>query len=75
MAKYKHKTTGNIIDQERYDRLYLFEQTQYVKVDSGDFATSAIIGAVTDSAILGGLIGGSVIGGILGDSIDGDLFD
>lgn len=43
--------------------------------DSGDFLTSAVIGAVTDNAIVGGLLGGDMLGGIIGDIFsDGDLF-
>lgn len=43
--------------------------------DSGDFVTSAVVGAVTGSALLGGLIGGDIVGGVVGDLLDGDLFD
>jgi len=57
----------------------LHESTTYEKREkkdsSGDFLTSAVIGAVTGSAILGGLFGGDMLGGILGDSLDGDLMD
>lgn len=42
---------------------------------SGDFLTSAVIGAATGSALLGGILGGDLLGGVVGDLFDGDLFD
>ena len=76
MPKFKNKETGDVISAETYYSLPDYMKVDYGQVDdSGDFLTSAIIGAATDSAILGGLLGGSMAGGILGDLMDGDLFD
>lgn len=73
MSNYKHFETGKVISESDYDSLPHWKQDEYD--ETGDFITSAIIGAVTGSAILGGLLGGDIVGGILGDSLDGDLFD
>lgn len=81
MARYRHKITKEVISQRTFDDLYYSQQKNYVEIEdrngsgSGDFLTSAIIGAATDSALLGGLLGGSMTGGLMGDLFDGDLFD
>lgn len=73
--RYKHIEDGDTISQDEYDDLYASERAYYRPVQSGDFLTSAIIGAATGSALLGGLLGGDLEGGIVGDLLDGDLFD
>ena len=76
--KYKHMTSGRVIDRHEYENLMSFQKEQYSLMSesgTGDFLTSTVIGAVTDSALLGGLLGGSLMGGLLGDSLDGDLFN
>lgn len=76
---YKHRRTGRTISTSDYHDMESWEQSDYVRESSsgssGDFLTSAVIGAVTDSALLGGLLGGSMTGGVVGDMLDGDLFD
>ena len=77
MAKYINAQTGREISESTYNRLQIKDKRRYVKKDdaSGDFVTSAVIGAVTDSALLGGLLGGDMLGGVMGDLLDGDLFN
>ena len=78
MAKYINAQTGREISESTYNRLQTKDKRRYVRKDeddSGDFLTSAVIGAVTDSALLGGMLGGDMLGGIVGDLFDGDLFD
>lgn len=72
---YINKNTGREISSSRYEDLDYWEKSNYVRRSSGDFGTSAVIGAVTGSALLGGLLGGDIIGGTVGDLLDGDLFD
>lgn len=80
---YINKLTGTRISSSDYNRLSYTEKSHWMYSStsgstsnpSGDFLTSAVIGAATDSALLGGLLGGDIVGGILGDSLDGDLWD
>lgn len=76
MPRYKHIKTEKTVGEEGYSWLSPLEKPFYKEIDSsGQFITSAVIGAVTDSALLGGLLGGDIVGGIVGDLLDGDLFD
>jgi hypothetical protein len=79
MSYYKNIYTDEVINERDYHRLEDYEQDDYSRISernsTGDFITSAAIGAVTDSALLGGLLGGDLLGGMLGDMLDGDLMD
>jgi hypothetical protein len=76
MANFKNIKTGAVISSSTYYSLSSYERNNYGEIDSsGDFLTSAVIGALTGSAIIGGIVGGSIEGGIVGDLLDGDLFD
>ena len=85
MGTYKHMCTGRVITESDYRRLLSYEQREYSYQGSsssrerdttGDFLTSAAIGAATDSALIGGLLGGDIAGGIVGDLLNGGgLFD
>lgn len=85
MGTYRHMRTGRVITEYDYRRLPSYEQREYSYQGSsssrerdttGDFITSAAIGAATDSALIGGLLGGDIAGGIVGDLLNGgDLFD
>lgn len=80
MNKYRNKNSGVLISEREYNSMSYSEKQNYRRIDSssdssGDFLTSAVVGAVTDSAILGTVVGGSITGAILGDIFDGDLFD
>lgn len=85
MTTYKHMRTGRVITESEYRGLLSYEQREYSyngssssreRDTTGDFLTSAAIGAATDSALLGGILGGDMAGGIVGDLLSGDgLFD
>ena len=85
MSNYRNKNTGIVISESEYYTMDRSERLNYRQIStstnssnnrgSGDFLTSAVIGAATGSALLGGLLGGDMLGGIAGDMFDGDLMD
>lgn len=76
MTRYRNIETGEMISMTDYIALPYHQRVDFKEVDnSGEFITSAIIGAATGSSLLGGIMGGDIVGGIVGDLLDGDLWD
>jgi len=56
------KTTSSKINKN--------EKYKPIQKDDGDFATSMVVGMVTNNAAIGMMAGGSLVGGIAGDMLN-----